>query len=408
VGLRIAVVGAGGFARDFLPLFAAHPGVEEVSLAELLPDRRAEVAAEFGIRRTFASHEDACAAADVDAVAIMTQRHLHGPQAITALEAGKHVWSAVPIGTDAAEIGRILALAAARRLVSMSAETSWYYPDVVFARQRHAEGAFGEIVYAEGSYLHDMSHGFYEAFQRSGGTDWRRVAGVPPMYYATHSLSSVLSVTGARPVSVSCLGWADRTDDLVFGPGRNLWDNPFSNQTALFRTSDGGSVRINEFRRVGWSGRISELPMAIYGTRAVFAEHATGQAWTDLDGNVEDLTERLAFPMDVGYVPSAVPVDETDAHRRYAPVQRWQRLPRAFWSQRNMHLGSHQFLVDDFVRAVSSGRLPPVSAWEAARVALAGITAHESALRDGERLPVPDPGDPPADWQRLDPDDVVS
>ena len=138
-----------------------------------------------------------------------------------------------------------------------------------------------------------------------------------------------------------------------------------------------------------------------------FENSDRGARVTFEDGHVEDLTERLAFPMDIGYAPAARPVDETDAPRRYAPVQRWQRLPRAFWSQRNMHLGSHQFLVDDFVKAVTSGRLPPVSAWEAARFALAGITAHESALQDGERLQVPDPGEPPADWARLDPEEAT-
>jgi hypothetical protein len=32
---------------------------------------------------------------------------------------------------------------------------------------------------------------------------------------------------------------------------------------------------------------------------------------------------------------------------------------------------------------------------------LPGIIAHESAMRDGESLPVPDFGEPPADWDML-------
>ena len=34
--------------------------------------------------------------------------------------------------------------------------------------------------------------------------------------------------------------------------GRNPWDNPFSNTVALAHTSDGGTLRIGEFRRMGW------------------------------------------------------------------------------------------------------------------------------------------------------------
>ena len=36
-----------------------------------------------------------------------------------------------------------------------------------------------------------------------------------------------------------------------------------------------------------------------------------------------------------------------------------------------------------------------INAWEAARYMAMGVMAHKSALRDGERLDVPDFGDPP-------------
>ncbi len=56
--------------------------------------------------------------------------------------------------------------------------------------------------------------------------------------------------------------------------------------------------------------------------------------------------------------------------------------------------------MDDFVTAINTGTLPPVNAWEAARYTLPGIVAHQSALRGGERLPVPDFGDAPAELPR--------
>ena len=71
------------------------------------------------------------------------------------------------------------------------------------------------------------------------------------------------------------------------------------------------------------------------------------------------------------------------------------RLPAEFRGLHNGHEGSHHFLVDDFATAVATGTLPPVNTWEAARYTLPGIVAHKSALRGGERLPVPDHGDAP-------------
>jgi len=48
--------------------------------------------------------------------------------------------------------------------------------------------------------------------------------------------------------------------------------------------------------------------------------------------------------------------------------------------------------VDDFVKACVSGEQPPNDVWAAARYALPGIVAHESAERGGELLAVPDRG----------------
>jgi hypothetical protein len=59
------------------------------------------------------------------------------------------------------------------------------------------------------------------------------------------------------------------------------------------------------------------------------------------------------------------------------------------------HGGSHPYLVHEFVSAVAEGRQPAINPWEAARYMAMGVTAHKSALKDGETLSVPDWGDAP-------------
>lgn len=95
--LKVGFCGAGQFAQCFIPLFQAHPFVDEVAIADVVEDRRLQTAEKFGIRQTFASLEELCES-DVDAVVIMSQRWMHGPQAVKALRSGKHVYSAVPAG----------------------------------------------------------------------------------------------------------------------------------------------------------------------------------------------------------------------------------------------------------------------------------------------------------------------
>lgn len=394
--IKIGITGAGSFAQSFIPLFKAHPNVTSVALAEVLPERRHDVAAEFQIEDTYESHEALCSS-DVDAVAIITQRHMHGPQAVEALNKGKHVYSAVPAAITVEEIEELVSTVAATGLMYMMGETSFYYPAALYCRERFSKGEFGAFVYGEGEYLHDMSHGFYEAYQHSGGEEWQKVAGIPPMYYPTHSTSMIISVTGASLTQVSCLGYTDRNEDNVFGRDKNLWDNPFSNQTALFRTSDGGMCRVNEFRRIG-HGVGNCVRTSIYGTEGCFEQQGNALFWTELDRSKLELSDLLRCKkLDSEAKPELVGGEQDDFFSGLSEIHPIERLPREFTDQPNGHYGSHQFLVDDFVRSVVQNKLAPNHVWAAARYTVPGIIAHESAKREGELLKIPDFGDPGAD-----------
>jgi predicted dehydrogenase len=401
--IKVGILGAGGFARAFTPLFQAHPQVRAVSIAERLPARRHEEAALAGVSETYGSLDELLAS-DCDAVAIFTQRWMHAPQAIAALKAGKHVYCAVPAGATVDELGELVDTVRRTGLTYMLGETSYYYPSAIFCREMWRQGKFGRFVYGEGEYMHDMSHGFYQAYQHSGGEEWRRTAGVPPMLYPTHTVSMIVSVTGARLTRVSCLGQVDESGDGVFGKGLNLWNNAFSNETALFRTSNGGMARINEFRRVGhWGGR--SVRLSLYGTEGSFEEQPEGDVWVNLAREITPLDGLLRCAPTPGSAEAAlVPTGSTqhDFYSGMAPVHPTWRLPPSLIGRPSGHHGSHHFLVDDFVRACTTGTLPPNDVWAAARYNLPGIVAHESAKREGELLDVPDLGDPPAGSGRLE------
>ncbi len=376
MGIKIAVVGVGAFAQCFIPLFKAHPLVDEVALCDLDADKLARNAAEHGVARTLPSLDAACES-DVDAVAIITQNWLHGPQAAQALKAGKHVYSAVPAGISLEEIAALVEAAKASGRVYMIGETSYYYPAVVYCRAQHRRGAFGRIVYAEAEYYHDWDHGLYEVMQWRGGERWLETAGGPPMHYPTHSTSAVISVTGARMTHVSCQGVVDQHPDGIYRADVNRWGNTFSNESALFRMSDGSACRINEFRRIGHPGTVR---LSVWGTEGSFELNEAGAVW--VTKNAADkvrLDDQLAL--------------RADRHGGTALVHPVERLPAAYAAMRNCHEGSHQFLVDDFVTACATGSAPPNHVWDAARYVVPGLIAHESAMLGGALLNVPDFGD---------------
>lgn len=404
--IKLCVVGAGQFAQCFVHLFKAHPMVAEVSIAEVIPDRRAAESKRLGVARTFDSLESALAAADIDAVALFTQRWLHAPMAIAAMRAGKHVYSAVPAATTLDELSELIDTVRQTGMTYMMGETSYYYGATVYCRQRWQQGDFGRFVYGEGEYLHDMSHGFYEAFQYSGGERWKRTAGYPPMLYPTHSVAMILSVTGARMTQVSCMGQIDDHEDGIFRQGANDWNNIFSNQTALFRTSDGGTARMNEFRRVGYGSAGRSVRMSLFGTQGAFEEVAGGSAWSDIHHRLEDVEPLIKCGgVDNHDQWERIKVDvqlKGDFARGFAQVHQplRDRLPAAYRTQPNGHEGSHQFLADDFVTACTRQTLPPVSVWDAARFNAPGIVAHQSALTGGELLNIPDFGNPSTVYMR--------
>ncbi len=423
-GLRVGVCGVGSFSRHFIPLFKAHPSVREVVLCDLDEEKLASRAKEFSIEMTYRSLDDLCET-DVDCIAIFTQNWLHGPQAVQALRAGKDVYSAVPSAITMEEIRDLVDAVNESGRIYMIGETSYYYPNAIYCRKRFRDGDFGRVVYAEGEYYHDFDHGLYDVYKWRGGADWKKYAGSPPMYYPTHSVSMIVSVTGARANSVSALGWIDDHPDGLFRADRNIWHNRFSNESARFRMSDRSIARINEFRRIGHPGTCG---LSMYGTRASFEEQSgfpdgvgKTRVWAEKEreksirlDEVLDCSGVAVEAADVGDAAGSAPGsragDREDAssgddmavvtsddgtHLGVSAVHDVGRLPAAYIGMPNGHNGSHQFLIDDFVISCVERTLPPNNVWEAARYLVPGLIAHESALQEGTLLDVPDFGDPP-------------
>jgi predicted dehydrogenase len=393
----LGIVGAGQFAGQFAKLWRLHPGVGDIVAVDLLPERAERLVADHGLAGTAPSYE-ALLASPVDAVAIFTQRWLHGPLVVQALRAGKHVYSAVPMAVSEEEIAAIIDAVRDTGLTYMMGETSHYNPAVVYARERIAEGAFGRVFYAEGDYVHDMDLGFYAAYQYSGGQEWKSTASYPPLLYPTHSIGGVLGAWQTQATSVSAIGITDTRADGVFDKAVSQFGNDFSNATALFEVAGGGAFRTNEFRRVGYPSHIRESRFRFFGTDASLEQLATVSLWQDKEG-VEDVTEHLRpvrtrSPGDPS-LEHVAPALRDAFTSGSAPVHDRSRLPKEFATVSNGHEGSHHFLADDFATAVNTGTLPPVNAWTAARYTLPGIVAHESAQRAGERLPIRDFGDAP-------------
>ncbi len=397
MSVKIGVLGCGQFAQSFITLWERHPDVEELYITDLVPERARAYAERFPGVRVVDDFEQLLAS-DCDAIAIFTQRWTHGALASRALRAGKAVYSAVPMAITVPEIEDIFAAIAETGCLYMMGETSYYYPAVVFARQKLAEGAFGTIFYAEGDYLHDMDLGFYDAYRYSGGDDWAATASFPPMLYPTHSIGGILGVLPSHAVSVSALGVRDKRDDGVFDRAISMFDNDVSNASALFETADGGAFRTNEFRRVGYPSHIQESRYRFFGTEGSFEQIATSSVWQDKSSveDVSDLLRTKAGAEDDEALSHVSPALREAFSSGTARIHDRSLLPAEFTGAPNGHNGSHQYLAHNFVTALLTGRQPELNAWKSARITLPGILAHASVRDGGRRIAIPDFGDAPA------------
>ncbi|MCZ7647593.1 MAG: Gfo/Idh/MocA family oxidoreductase [Planctomycetota bacterium] len=338
---------------------------------------------------------------DLDALVVITQPWLHASQCIQAMEAGKHVYSAVPIVQlpDADEIldwcDKLVRTSKRTGMKYMLGETSVFHPEAMYARRKAREGAFGQFVFAEGQYYHDVDSPSCNLrkvqehrLASAAGREWielkksydaRGVKG-GPMHYPTHSIGGPINVMRTHALKASCIGFKAPEGDEWFA-------GEFGNETGFFTLANGATMRINEYRHIGFHG---EEDFNLYGT---LGSLRAGN-WVDKQRETKLTVEEMRDPLP----PEVYDAFYRAVNRKDPPKDRVGYHDEDFEAKKadrrvyGGHRGSHAYLVHEFVTAVAAGRQPLVNAWEAARFMAPGAVAHKSALRDGEWLTVPDWG----------------
>lgn len=113
--LGVGLIGCGAFGRQVAEALRAVPELSLVAVADPVATRRAELAGPSGAR----SYPDAAALLADGRVAlavIATPPHLHGPQGLATLQAGKHLFTAEPSAVSLDDAGALVAYARLGRL----------------------------------------------------------------------------------------------------------------------------------------------------------------------------------------------------------------------------------------------------------------------------------------------------
>jgi len=351
--IRIGVVG-GGFGSCFP--WHEHPGAVVAAVSDLRQERRDHLMKTFKCTTAYESLEKLILAKDIDAVAVYTPAPDHARHVEMVLNSGKHAISAVPLGMDLEECERVLETVKRTGLTYMMAETSFYRQETITARQWYKEGRFGEITCVEGEYYHDHTGPNLQYWHDPKGPTWRY--GFAPMHYPTHSTAFLTGVTGERITEVSCMGWGD--DDKVLKT--NSYKNPFWNCMALCRTDRGHFAKMSVF----WS------------IQAGFAERAT---WYGT---------KMSYYMPAPNSNTAMVTTANGPPQSQPTIEYWKTdmLPQPLRHDSG-HGGAWTFIVHEFVDSLVKRRKPAIDIYEALAQTVPGIIAHQSALKGGELMKVP-------------------
>ena len=188
MSIKIGIAGQRGLV--YMPGFIDMDGVEVTAFCDLDQTTLNRRADEFGIKNRFRVYEDMLES-DINAVLIATPMQLHASQALTALDAGKHVLSEVTAGTNINELFWLKEKVEKSNTIYMMCENYCYRPDAVLAKRLTEKGFFGELYYAESEYIEDIKSWLV---MPNGRNSWRQTwqVGKRGAFYPTHCLGPIM------------------------------------------------------------------------------------------------------------------------------------------------------------------------------------------------------------------------
>lgn len=298
-------------------------------------------------------------AAGFDAVLLATYCPAHADHAIRCLEAGKHVLSEVTAFFTMAQGVRLVeAVERSGRVYNMAENYPYTRPNLWLADQWR-RGLFGDLMYAEYEYVHEIRELAYCWLDGSpiqpGWTvhNWRSWLNFH--YYNTHSLGPVMHITGARPVRVVALPSGVQ---LPGYPPRRPMDSIATIAPSLISLDNGGLMR------------------NLMGSTTNDTHHQ--RLWGTL--GAAELDER-GLRLRLGGAGSSP---------KLAVEPRWPDARLGRLADRMGHWGGDFWVLHQFARHILEGKPAFFDVYRSADCTIPGLLAYRSAVENGKPYDVPD------------------
>ncbi len=339
--------------RGFVNLFSANPDVEVVAICDI-DEKKLEVVGDAFVlpdKSRYTKFDD-FVSADMDIVVIATPIPFHAEQTIKSLQAGKNVLCEQTVAYTIEECEKVLDAVLKTKKKYMMAENYCYFHYIRQWKKIVEKGEIGEIVYAEGEYIHNIFDLLVD--EKTGKFFWRHER--PPIWYCAHTLGPLLMLMNDRIVAGCGL-----TTGFKKYPEYSQHPGFLDFEVGLFKTEKGSVVKILR----------SQVPACphfvwycLYGTRGHLENRRVkGEGFIYIEGKTPPDGE--IFTSDI--------VDPD------APEE----------AKKGGHGTSEYYLIRHFLSAIENDTDPPIDVYRAIEWTIPGIIAHQSAMKGGVWLDVP-------------------
>ena len=356
-----------GFGAEFIPIYQAHPNVEIAAICRRNEEELNKAGERFGITKRYTNYEDVLADDEIDFVHINSPIPDHAWMSLRALDAGKHVMCTVPMATTIDDCRQIVEKVQQTGVKYMMAETVVYSREFLFIKEMYQKGELGKIQHLAASHPQDMD---------GWPSYWEEMI---PMHYATHVVSPCLGLVDGLASRVSCFGSGAVRDDIA-----NKSGNPFAVESCHIQIKD-SDVVAHIWRFLYDVARQYRESFDVYGTKKSFE-------WTLVEGEPHVL-HTAKKPED--QIPEKIEVPDY-AQRLPEGIQKFT-LPAEIHDAEHLsfiqgggHGGSHPHMVHEFALAMLEDRDPRPNAVTSANWTCVGICAHQSAMKHGEVIELPE------------------
>src|SRR5215469_5984211 len=313
---------------------------------------------------------------DIDFVYIATPWDWHVPMALASMSAGKDAGVEVPAATTIDGCWKLVDASERTRRQCIMMENCCYGANELLILNMVRAGVFGELIYGEGGYLHDLRE---ELFKDEGEGLWRRFAQTKRNgnLYPTHGLGPVANYMGINRgdkfdylVSMSSMQQGLDAYRAAHVPKNSpKWKEVYvcgDVSTSIIKTAGGRTILLQ--RNVANPRPYSRLNM-VQGVKGLFLDyppriyiegHQTTEEFTDLARYREQYTHRL-----------------------------WRELGKAA-HQAGGHGGMDYVMLWRLVECIREGLAPDMDVYDAASWSAPGPLSEASVASGSGPVPFPD------------------